>query len=829
MQKQRFRLRNNFILNILFSFSSFVLALFGFLAVLPPASEPEVSAIIDGEQFALTVTNSEAINLEINPTESGSIAVAKDTIVANTNSPAGYKLYVSTDSETSNNIHLNGRESNDTEDKKIVAASGTFNAPAALEQNESSWGFALAGVNGFDSSYDIANPSPSAKFAAVPEKNNEQLIHDHTGRATDDQTEIYFAAKANTSIASGNYQTTILYTTLSEATDQDQTEINLDKTVFPNDYETKNKTINVDTSIMVSKTPNLIVEINNIRATNVIVTSISPLSFTFDLPANLTEGKYDFTATLENLAKSYTKPKAITIKPAMAYMQDMTPEVCDSLVLEEQIQLMDKRDDKIYWVSKLKDGNCWMTQNLDYDLSVAENQTLVPETSNVTTTRSVAPDGNFTSGSLSENGYLDGGDYYYVDGLTKTEGASNLPEDSADRHYAVGNYYSWKTATAGLGTPDAAKGKSIEESICPAGWNLPIGNSKTANLSFGNLVRQYGYSGGEQNISATSLRAAPLFLTWGGYINTGANPLRQGTDALYWTATSDSSEANWAFFFTSGASALNPNNSYTKYRGFAIRCVAPGRTMQNIDDWRDDLAEEEQIQVKDERDNKFYWVSKLKDGNIWMTQNLDYDLSVADNRTLKPETSNVTTTRTISLTTTWGENSNAMYYKDGGDYYYTNGTTQTEGYSTLPADSVDRHYARGDYYSWRTATAGVGTTSITSADVNESICPAGWRLPTSNSADANYSFGNLVKQYGYTGTNESASDVTLLASPLFFARGGNIYSGSLDYQGSRGFYWSSRAYSDSNFAYYLYFSSSSVYPSYHFDRYYGFSVRCVAL
>ena len=256
--------------------------------------------------------------------------------------------------------------------------------------------------------------------------------------------------------------------------------------------------------------------------------------------------------------------------------------------------------------------------------------------------------------------------------------------------------------------------------------------------------------------------------------------------------------------------------------------------MQNVSDWKNTLTLEQQIQVKDARDGKIYWVSKLKDGNIWMTQNLDYDLSVQANQTLTPATSNVTENRTVvpanTDLATFASDYNSVYYLDGGDVYYANGTTKTEGYSTLPADSTNRHYAQGDYYSWKAATAGQGTISITSADVNESICPSGWRLPTSNSAIANYSFGNLVKQYGYTGSNQSGTtDATLLASPLFFARGGYVYSGSLYDQGSYGNYWSSRAYSLSNFAYYLYFSSSVVAPGSDLSRSYGFSVRCVAL
>ena len=240
--------------------------------------------------------------------------------------------------------------------------------------------------------------------------------------------------------------------------------------------------------------------------------------------------------------------------------------------------------------------------------------------------------------------------------------------------------------------------------------------------------------------------------------------------------------------------------------------------------------EHESKQLTDVRDNKSYWVTKLKDGNIWMTQNLDYDLSVAANQTLTPATSNVTENRTV-IPREWGMNLDSVYYMDGGDNYFANGTTQTAGLVSLPENSTDRHYAQGDYYSWRAATAGVETTSITNADVNESICPAGWRLPTSNLADANYSFGNLVKQYGYTGENQDdTSDAALLASPLFFARGGNaIFFGSLYDQGSYGYYWSSRAYSDIYNAYDLNFGSSLVDPNDGISRAYGLSVRCVAL
>ena len=647
---------------------------------------------------------------------------------------------------------------------------------------------------------------------------------------------------------------------------------------------------------MPSRTPTVKVAISNIEASNIQIINEKPLELSFTVPENLETGDHDLKLTLTNLAKSYTKPKAIEVKPAIMNMQDMTPELCESLPLEEQQQFIDKRDGKVYWIAKLKDGNCWMTQNLDYDLSVAANQTLTPETSNVTESRTVTP---VASWEWDEDSiyYLDGGDIYYTNGTTQTAGLASLPEDSIDRHYAQGDYYSWKAATAGQGTADIVDA-DVNESICPAGWRLPTSNSADANYSFGNLVKQYGYTGSDQsNTTDATLLASPLFFARGGNVVYGPL-LGQGSYGRYWSSRASSNRLS-AYLLYFGSSSVKPSSSLYRSFGFSVRCVAkkdiqtvtikdnltdetistldfeasinlpeaPAKEgynflgyaedktattptynvgylidqpktlyaiyeeailiMQNVSDWKNKLELEQQIQVKDARDNKIYWVAKLKDGNIWMTQNLDYDLSVAANQTLTPETSNVTENRTVTPVA-WGTDYNSVYYMDGGDNYFANGTTQTAGLASLPEDSIDRHYAQGDYYSWGAATAGQGTTNT---DVNESICPAGWRLPTSHSVDANYSFGNLVKQYGYTGANQSSgvTDATLLASPFFFARGGYVGSGSLHNQGSYGFYCSSRASSLSDGAHPLFFSSDNVSPSYFFLRYFGYSVRCVAL
>ena len=93
----------------------------------------------------------------------------------------------------------------------------------------------------------------------------------------------------------------------------------------------------------------------------------------------------------------------------------------------------------------------------------------------------------------------------------------------------------------------------------------------------------------------------------------------------------------------------------------------------------------------------------------------------------------------------------------------------------------------------------------------------------------------MLPQYGVQGNLSGTSSVNgntynIALSPLFFVRGGYITPGFTDkfrYAGQSGGYWSSRAYSNTENAYYLLFSNSYVYPSNVNSRYFGFSLRCL--
>ena len=121
------------------------------------------------------------------------------------------------------------------------------------------------------------------------------------------------------------------------------------------------------------------------------------LSFGTNIDTSLPAGQYT-----NNVAVSViVNPQRITNLSELTYMQDMTSSICantkgannstaqdanGSYIItpgnEVEKRLIDSRDGKEYWVAKLADGNCWMTQNLALDLN-EKTLPLKPETSDV--------------------------------------------------------------------------------------------------------------------------------------------------------------------------------------------------------------------------------------------------------------------------------------------------------------------------------------------------------------------------------------------------------------------------------------------------------------
>ena len=215
MSKQTFKIGKNFIPNILVLSSSAVLALFATLILVAPVTETTSAVDTPNLTDGLSLVTSKTIEANIHPEENGSLNIIKDTIVGSTNSPYGYEIYISANSDTENSIYLNGNPENIETTQKITATTGTYDAPVALDlTNGATWGYAIAGLDNFDASYNIYTPSATAKFAAMPTVDNKQLIRSSSTAVSDDTIDIYYGINADSTLEPGIYKTEILYTAL---------------------------------------------------------------------------------------------------------------------------------------------------------------------------------------------------------------------------------------------------------------------------------------------------------------------------------------------------------------------------------------------------------------------------------------------------------------------------------------------------------------------------------------------------------------------------------------------------------------------------------------
>ena len=303
-----------------------------------------------------------------------------------------------------------------------------------------------------------------------------------------------------------------------------------------------------------------------------------------------------------------TKPTPVTLSESYASedktmingyytMQDMTSTICEKTeAIGAQLQVLDKRDNKLYWISKLADNHCWMTQNLDLDLS--HNKPLTSEDTDLNDSsltgiysinagysydavnnRISWTPANDTMASLPSSGfpynnnanfvpysYNPGDIYYYSSGDTGNDTKyTSLRECQEEKtncgHYNAGNYYNWSAVVASNDTTEISSGDA-SNSICSKNWRLP----SSAMSDFSNLATAYDINA----YNSLNLRNAPIYLTRTGYyVGSLYNPGVWGT---YWNSTSyESGGAGKLIFVNNSLLPVYPGN---RYEGMPIRCLA---------------------------------------------------------------------------------------------------------------------------------------------------------------------------------------------------------------------------------------------------------------
>lgn len=309
------------------------------------------------------------------------------------------------------------------------------------------------------------------------------------------------------------------------------------------------------------------------------------LSFAVAVGADLPAGVYGNQVLVSTVAN----PIEVRGINDITYMQEMTSDICLVSFENETKQLIDTRDGKSYWVAKLKDGNCWMTQNLALDIALdsegnaaalsesgtkvtldesnsdmkgrwGQDSTIKPQPTSVEfPIRSEQSgedakswnlaDGNVLKYPLNKDvssGCYAAGEETWINCKARLrvnvsdEGwqptlkaaivdgkfvAVNEVEKVYDEHYMLGNYYQTTTATAG----SKVENSMYSESVCPKGWILPMVTAYSTRPGMINLISRYYNSEITQEMARNFLPMTELHFVFGGILYTDINDNPHGT------------------------------------------------------------------------------------------------------------------------------------------------------------------------------------------------------------------------------------------------------------------------------------------------------------
>lgn len=468
---------------------------------------------------------------------------------------------------------------------------------------------------------------------------------------------------------------------------------------------------------------------------------------------------------------------------------NVEPEECKALTQVGQTgTFRDPRDNNVYNIARLKDGKCWMTQNLRL-----VNKTISSDDSDM-------EEGSFT--------------------VPASERKFNSGDSPAAYFYNnnYGAYYNHYTATAGSSTSSLVTGNA-KNSICPKGWHLPDNDFRALYWNYPDYTQMV----------ATPF---PAFVMASDIYGTNSVSTK-GTHGFYWSSfKAGGSQAYSLFLYNPSTTSrrIEPETAEPSYFGMPIRCVAytssdgntitfktgnniqaivvtdtnagesykalPGEELQlkhlkndtelavsiipatnnKLGSWTRDTNKgilrsstlltttytvkgnetlvangvegvysyiqetsecaADGTNVTDKRDGKSYTIAKLADGKCWMTQNLR--LGDTSPMILKSDTSDVTSDFELPASS-------------------QESFARASESSSLKAAYVDSAY--GGYYNYY--------LSITNDDHNtNSICPKGWRPPT-------------IQEYETMTEAYSSNAQTLMKTPVNFYLSGFIDMGSV--------------------------------------------------
>ncbi|MBR2725926.1 hypothetical protein IKE87_01510, partial [Candidatus Saccharibacteria bacterium] len=233
-------------------------------------------------------------------------------------------------------------------------------------------------------------------------------------------------------------------------------------------------------------------------------------------------------------------------------MQSMTTAICNAVAIGQEATLSDTRGGS-YRVGKMKDGKCWMLDNLA--LGGSSEIGLTPDNTNISA--------NYTLPATRTDGFTVYNEprINIAYNATVPQGDDPLKQQALAGDWKVGTYYNYCAASAGSYCPAAgAAAGPVEQDICPKGWRVP---SAGPGGEYQVIYDAYGKN-------YTNFRTALHLPLSGTYYS--AEVYTQGSGGYWWSSTFNN--GNSMYHLYSLTSGINPQAASHRDYGFSVRCVA---------------------------------------------------------------------------------------------------------------------------------------------------------------------------------------------------------------------------------------------------------------
>ncbi len=263
-------------------------------------------------------------------------------------------------------------------------------------------------------------------------------------------------------------------------------------------------------------------------------------------------------------------------------MQDGTEELCKEIYVGATETLIDTRDNTTYMAGRLKDGKCWMLDNLALDPT---NSTTAANMNASNTNATQEAINNLLNGGSNTTGWsntavanMSSGWHYDISSAWVQPWINNASKDTLVTSYGpaltngqakVGIYYNFCAASAstycyasnsGVDIPDIII--DAPQDICPANWRMPTGGNTGEYFK---LAQKYGNDATNTNSLQYNL-STPLS---GYYLGNAARD--QGSGGLWWSSTYTYSD--YMYVLNVYPTDVSPGNSSGRYIGQSMRCL----------------------------------------------------------------------------------------------------------------------------------------------------------------------------------------------------------------------------------------------------------------